>query len=308
MLEQCTEGESHKLSLPEPQYCSSGEVDLAVYCQGDPQNPNIVLVHGYPDNSTVWDTLAALLATQFYVIRYDVRGAGLSSAPKERDGYLLEKLKGDLDAVTTTFCSRAKFHLIAHDWGSVQSWESVSSRQFQARILSYTSISGPCLDHVGHWFRSRSSKLSGIPAVINQLLRSWYIWFFHLPLLPALLWRYLLGRQWARIIKFVEGVAVDGGGNADCHQRRRDGVNGMELYKANCLPRFYRPRQRDTNVPVQLIIPSRDHFLSPDLYRDIAKWAPNNRICHINGGHWLPLTHPDELAELVRGFVNGLSD
>ena len=35
---------------------------LAVYESGDPTAPTVVAVHGYPDNHTVWDGVAALLA------------------------------------------------------------------------------------------------------------------------------------------------------------------------------------------------------------------------------------------------------
>ncbi|MFP4596292.1 alpha/beta fold hydrolase, partial [Ralstonia sp.] len=58
----------------------SGDVTLAVKTWGDPARPTVVLVHGYPDNSEVWHEMAPLLARDYYVIAYDVRGAGQSSA------------------------------------------------------------------------------------------------------------------------------------------------------------------------------------------------------------------------------------
>ena len=48
---------------------------------------------------------------------------------------------------------------------------------FRGRIASYTSISA-CLDHV---FRAKMR--------LKQSLKSWYIAFFHLPLVPSLVWR-----------------------------------------------------------------------------------------------------------------------
>ncbi|MFC7612955.1 alpha/beta fold hydrolase [Actinokineospora soli] len=59
----------------------SGDVELAVFEQGDPAAPTVLLVHGYPDTHRMWDGVAARLAEDYHVVRYDVRGAGASSAP-----------------------------------------------------------------------------------------------------------------------------------------------------------------------------------------------------------------------------------
>lgn len=289
--------------LPAPQFCYSGDVALAVYCQGDPSKPNIVLVHGYPDNSSVWDLLADYLVDEFYLIRYDVRGAGNSAAPADQSAYRLGRLQEDLETVTAQFCSRSQFHLVGHDWGSVQSWESVSCPTFQHKILSYTSISGPCLDHVGHWVRQRWGEKGGARSIVKQVFRSWYIWFFHLPLLPTLLWRFVLGRYWARLMRLLDGVETREDTATGRAQRRRDGVHGIALYRANCLRCFRGPRQRTSQVPVQLLIPTRDRFLGADLYSGISEWAPNISVHRVSGGHWLPLSHPKELATLIANFI-----
>ncbi|WP_375737782.1 hypothetical protein [Pseudomonas boanensis] len=49
--------------------------------------------------------------------------------------------------------------------------------------------------HVGHWMRDRfkEKSLHALARVFGQLISSWYIGFFHTPLLPELLWR--LGRS-----------------------------------------------------------------------------------------------------------------
>ena len=302
-----SDGSSYKRQwgnvLPAPQFCDSAGVRLAVYCQGDPSKPNIVLVHGYPDNSSVWNLLVEYLANTFYVIRYDVRGAGNSSAPTHRSGYLLSCLQADLEAVVAQFCTQAQFHLLAHDWGSVQCWESVCCPRFQKKIASYTSISGPSLDHAGHWFRRRWQERGGKWGVIKQVFRSWYIWFFHLPLFPSLLWRMLLGRSWRALLVLFEGLNPAKGELCAARQRARDGVNGINLYKANCISHFHRPRWRMTWVPIQVVVASDDRFLNTDLCADIGVWAPNVVTRSVHGVHWLPLSRPSLVASLVADFV-----
>ncbi|MFP5482969.1 MAG: short chain dehydrogenase, partial [Gammaproteobacteria bacterium] len=43
----------------------SGDVELAVSSYGEPHNPTIILVHGYPDSSTVWDPVVDILKHHF---------------------------------------------------------------------------------------------------------------------------------------------------------------------------------------------------------------------------------------------------
>ncbi|MCP5793027.1 alpha/beta fold hydrolase, partial [Klebsiella pneumoniae] len=87
------------------------------------------------------------LINDFYIVTYDVRGAGLSSIPKRIRNYRLERLSLDLQEVVDELLPNRQFHMAAHDWGSIQSWESVTEPKFKGRLLSYTTISGPCLDH-----------------------------------------------------------------------------------------------------------------------------------------------------------------
>ena len=58
-------------------------------------------------------------------------------------------------------------HLVGHDWGSLQGWEAVTTDHMAGRIASFTSMSGPCLDHAGWWIRDRLSSLR--PSAIRQL-------------------------------------------------------------------------------------------------------------------------------------------
>ena len=81
--------------------------------------------------------------------------AGRSDKPPRTRDYRMSQLAEDLTAVVTAVIADRPFHLAAHDWGSIQSWESVTHGPLKPHILSYTSISGPCLDHVAFWLRKK---------------------------------------------------------------------------------------------------------------------------------------------------------
>src|SRR5580698_3078420 len=123
-------------------------LELSLTERGDASRPTVLLVHGFPDTSAVWTPLARLLASDFHVVTYDVRGAGQSDIPQHRHDYDLSLLVDDMAAVADAVSPDAPVHLVAHDWGSIQGWEAVTSDLLAGRIESFTSISGPPLDHV----------------------------------------------------------------------------------------------------------------------------------------------------------------
>ena len=123
----------------------SGAVTLSVRVWERDDVPTVVLVHGYPDCQRLWVPVVAQLAGRYRVVTFDVRGAGESDAPTRLRDYRLDRLAADLRAVTDAVCPDQPFHLVAHDWGSIHSWESVTEPAMQSRIASFTSISGPCL-------------------------------------------------------------------------------------------------------------------------------------------------------------------
>lgn len=276
-----------------------GGIGLAVYTQGSPDKPPLLLVHGYPDDHRVWDSVARELEGDFLVIRYDVRGAGASDAPSATTAYQLELLAADLNAVLDAASPGRSVHLVAHDWGSIQSWEVVTDPALSSRIASFTSISGPCLDHMGLWVRSRLRPplLLHWMQLVGQLLRSWYVILFHLPG-TGLAWRLGMSRAWPWLLQRTENVSVSGRTG-----QARDGVNGVRLYRANFLRRLLRPSERFTNVPVQLIVPANDLFVSPYLYDDLHHWVTHLQVHRMTAGHWLPLSQPQLLAERIRRFA-----
>lgn len=82
-----------------------------------------------------------------------------------------------------------------------------------------------------------------------------------------------------------------------------DAVRGMALYRANMLPRVCAPRERSMKVPVQLIQPERDHYVRPQLAEDLERWVPSLRRRSLPVQHWVPLTHPEQVAGGVTEFV-----
>ncbi|MEV7980094.1 SDR family oxidoreductase [Streptomyces sp. NPDC086519] len=282
----------------------TGGVDLCVAELGDPAAPTVVLVHGYPDSKEVWSQVAPRLAARFHVVLYDVRGHGRSTAPKPlRGGFTLAKLTDDFLAVIDEVSPDRPVHLVGHDWGSVQSWEFVTVGRTQGRIASFTSMSGPSLDHFGHWINARVQRPT--PRRVGQLLgqgaRSWYVYLLHTPALPELAWRGPLGKAWPRILRRSERLPA---GNYPTASLPSDAAHGAWLYRDNVRARLRRPREDAyAHAPVQLITPLGDAFLSERLYDDLERWVPRLTRRTLPDKHWIPRTRPDQVASWIEEFV-----
>lgn len=285
---------------------SSGEVELAVYSwparrAADSKRPLVILVHGYPDSAEIWAATAERLVEDCDVVAYDVRGAGSSTRPRDRSAYDLRYLVEDLAAVVEAVSPRRPVHVVGHDWGSVQLWEAVSSPRLRGRIASFTSISGPCLDHVGHWVRRRLRHGSpeNLRSLVRQLGHSWYILAFLLGLgAPA--WKLGLSRLWPRLLQRLERIPEV----AESATQSADGAAGVNLYRANVRQRLLRPQERRIEVPVQLLVPRRDRFMIEEIWADLPQWVPQLWRSDLDAGHWVQLSHPDWVAAKIASFVD----
>ena len=284
-------------------FVTSGGIELAVFEEGNRAGPVVLLVHGYPDTHEVWDEMCAELAADHRLVRYDVRGAGRSGRPVNLVGYRLSQLADDLFAVIDAVGGQA--HVVAHDWGSIQAWHAVTDPRAAGRIASFTSISGPCLDHVGYWFRRRLLRPTPrhVAQLGRQLAKSWYIGVFQLPLLAPAAWRWGLARRWPAVLHRVEGVAPRPGFPADtlCG----DAIRGISLYRANMGRRRPGPQPRRTGVPVQLITLTRDRYVSPALSEGLERLVPNLTRRTLAATHWSALTvQAPAVAGMIREFAS----
>ncbi|GAB7102932.1 SDR family oxidoreductase [Streptomyces phaeofaciens JCM 4814] len=285
----------------------TGGIELCVAELGDPGRPTVVLVHGYPDSKEVWSEVAARLAGRFHVVLYDVRGHGGSTAPKPlRGGFTLEKLTDDFLAVVDAVSPDRPVHLVGHDWGSVQSWEFVTVARTEGRIASFTSMSGPSLDHFGHWIDRRLKRPT--PRRIGQLLgqgaKSWYVYLLHTPTVPELAWRGPLGKRWPGILRRLENVPGDAYPTPSLPS---DAAHGAWLYRDNVRARLGRPRpDAHAHVPVQLVTPLGDAFLSERLYDELEEWVPRLTRRTLPAKHWVPRTRPDQLSSWITEFVTSV--
>ena len=152
----------------------SGEVELAVReWGGEPGQPTVILIHGYPGTAAVWTEIAERLDGRFHVVAYDVRGAGGSSGPAGSIGSGLSCLVGDLAAIIDAVSPDHAVHVVGHDWGALQGWAAVTDPRTRDRIASFTSVGGVGLDHLQACLRQMCGRgPADVAAAIGHLVKS----------------------------------------------------------------------------------------------------------------------------------------
>ncbi|MGH3458061.1 alpha/beta fold hydrolase [Aeromicrobium sp.] len=281
---------------------ATADVELSLQVSGPDDGPLALLVHGFPDNRRVWDRVVDDLERDHRVASYDVRGAGESSAPASRAGYKVSRLIDDLIAVLEQVAPDGRpVHLVGHDWGSIQLWGAVmresTDARLRGRLASFTSISGPGVDLYAHFFR-QGIRRRRFGTVGRQLLHSWYVGAFQLPVVPEVVIKRLGGRIRAGLEK--QQQLPDSHWDDDTF--RSDARHGLNLYRVN-RPTF---RRSTTAVPVQLIVPTKDAFLIPAVYDDIETFAPDLRRLDVVANHWIVQTQPHVVSDAVRAFVEDI--
>lgn len=276
-------------------------VDLQVYIQGRQDGPTVILVHGWPDDHHLWEAVVPQLTDRYRVVTYDTRGHGRSTVPADVDAFRLTEFADDFFAVLDEVSPDSPVHVVGHDWGSVQLWEAVCEPGAAERIASFTSISGPNLDHLGLWIRKRFAERRLI-GPLAQLASSAYTGFFMTPVLPTLLFR-TVGTPglWRRFLRLIEGTPPEQVHLSD--RLQDDMVSGLRIYRANIVSHLLRPRERRTEVPVQLLVNRRDIALRPAIYEDTDLWVSQLSRRDLAAGHWLPFSDPTVIAESVVEFI-----
>ena len=83
---------------------------------GKPDKPKILLLHGFPEYSGAWNTLAKYLKECFYIVAPDQRGFGQSWTPLEEKYYKTASIVDDLAALIKHFDEN--IIILGHDWGA----------------------------------------------------------------------------------------------------------------------------------------------------------------------------------------------
>ena len=285
---------------------NSFDAELSVTYYENKDKPTLLFLHGFPDCQQTWDHQVKGLQKDYAIITFDMRGVAHSTWSGRKNGFHMSFLLEDIERVIdATVGNTAKVHLIGHDWGSVIGWSFISEPNYSKRVLSYTSVSGPHLGLMLDWIkRSLLSKSANrIGSAFRQAALSWYVYLFNIPVLPELLFKTIGKPVWKT------ALTLNGVNKADeyLHKTKKQiseiCINSINLYRQNPLSPPAVPTKNSIDVPVQLIIPNQDRFVSENLFEHYEEYVVDLTKKTIAGKHWVHHSHSFMINSLISNFI-----
>jgi pimeloyl-ACP methyl ester carboxylesterase len=258
----------------------------------------VLLLHGFPEFWYSWrHQIPALAAAGFHVLAPDLRGYNLTDKPKGVHAYRLELLLGDVTGLIE-HAGEQQAVVVGHDWGGVIAWALAMHHPECVRRLVVLNAPHPA---------AFARELGGP----TQWLRSWYILFFQLPLLPE--WALRAG-TYALLERTLRRQPVHRGAFTDEDIRRyKEALDRPGALTAAL--NYYRAALRSLGVgrsdlrpiqaPTLLLWGVHDPYLGVALTEGLSRWVENLRIERLDASHWLQNDAPERVNDLLTGFLQG---
>jgi pimeloyl-ACP methyl ester carboxylesterase len=158
-------------------------VTLHVALAGDPANPPVILLHGFPESHRTWREIAPRLSDLSYLIMPDQRGFAASDRPQQVECYKTELLVDDIFALADALQLQS-FALIAHDWGGAIAWAAALRRDPRLTRLAIINAPHPVIfqksliESAEQRAASQYITAFRAPGFEEVVARNGYEWFF----------------------------------------------------------------------------------------------------------------------------------
>jgi pimeloyl-ACP methyl ester carboxylesterase len=262
---------------------SQGRIRYDVHGEGTP----MVLVHGTPSSSFVWEKLWPRLATRWQIVTYDLAGYGASDKHADQDVRL--RTQAQVLAELIAHLKLERPHLVGHDFGAATVLGAHLVQEVAVRSL--TIIDGVTLNPWGTPYsllvRANVGVFEALPAYVHEAmvaahLRSAVSRVLDDATLQALLapWTGAVGQP-----AYYRQIA----------QYDHEFTGLLET------------RYPHIKVPTQILWGAEDRWLAPETAQRLQALILNARLSYLpDAGHFAMLDTPTLLAERIAGFVESL--
>ena len=261
---------------------------------GPVDGPLVLLLHGFPECWYAWRHQAGPLAAAGYrVAMPDQRGYGRSDKPQGRRDYQLEKLAQDIIGIARAL-DHERFQVVGHDWGGVVAWQ-LATRHF-AHLEGVAILNAP---HPATLLRySLKNPL--------QLLKSAYVGFFQLPLVPEFMLRFANYQALELALTSTAKPGAFSPTEIDVYRQAwsQPGALPAMLNWYRALPLTPTTVERRIGLPVCIVWGDRDSALEPGLAEEALGWCDQAVVHHLPGaGHWLHHEEHETVNQLLLAFL-----
>jgi pimeloyl-ACP methyl ester carboxylesterase len=267
---------------------SRGKHSFPVRDTGPQDGPPVVLLHGFPQNSSSWQQVAARLDEQGYrTLAPDQRGYSPQACPSGRHSYRITELIDDIVELIGQ-AGLGPVHLVGHDWGAGVAWAVATRHPELLRSLTAVSVPHPA-----------AFALSVLGS--KQIFLSWYMVAFQLPWLPERLvskengfFQQMLTRSGQSTAAALRDVRMLRQGNT--------ATGAVNYYRALPYALLLAPLFRGpVKVPTLQVWSDGDVAVGRKGHELSAKFvsAPWRLVTLAGVSHWIPEEAPERLAQLI---------
>ncbi|OBH05842.1 alpha/beta fold hydrolase [Mycobacterium sp. E1747] len=263
---------------------------------GDPNAPALVLLHGFPTSSYMFRHLIPVLADRYHVIAPDHLGFGLSDAPSvQKFDYTFDALT-DITAALLRAVHVGRYAMYVQDYGAPIGWRLALRDPSSITAIITQNGNGYDAGFVDSFWKIvrayQSEQTPGNEAAVRQFLT-----------LDATRWQYVTGVPDETLVdpeSWHHDYALISRPGNDLVQLKllRDYATNAPLYPR--LHEYFRASQ----VPLLAVWGRGDEIFGPAGATAFADDLPNAEIRLLDGGHFLLESALDEVAGLIRGFLD----
>lgn len=286
-----------------------GDVDLHYAAMGDPADPLLLCLHGFPEYWAAWADVMPFLAGRYHIVAPDQRGFNLSSKPKEVEAYHTRHLVSDMSFLADSLSPDRPFVLAGHDWGSAVAY--AFAFQHPQRLSALVVANGV---HPACFQRA-------ILADPRQRQASQYMNRLRDDDAEAM----MSENGYARTLNMIAGFSKTGWMTETRQQEylqawsRRGAMTGMlNWYRASPVlvpdtdekvtdaPVLNYPKEVLTvHVPHLVLWGEEDEALTPACLEGLEQYAPDLELKRIgSSGHWILHEQPERVAAVIDSFLN----
>jgi pimeloyl-ACP methyl ester carboxylesterase len=253
--------------------------------------PLVILLHGFPEFWYAWrKQIPALAAAGYRVVAPDMRGYNLSGKPEGIASYGTRLLVEDVANLIRS-CGEERAFIVGHDWGAGVAWAFAMAHPEMTRRLAV--LNGPHPERLLAAFKD-----------IEQLFKSWYMFFFQIPWLPELVSGLDGYARWLRTLR-DEPLVKDAFTHADLAVyaeafAQPGAVTAMINYYRAVFRPSLAPQVARIDTDTLILWGEQDPHLGRDLAQPDPKRVPNARVVYFpDASHWILHERPERVNELL---------
>lgn len=259
------------------------------------EGPLMLFLHGFPEFWYSWRHQLQEFARDYRVVAIDLRGYNDSDKPQGTDAYQMSELVADVTGVIRGL-GGDRATLVGHDWGGAIAWSAAYAHPELIDRLIVMNLPHP-------------AKFAAGLRTPQQLLKSWYIGLFQLPLLPE--WLIQAGDYWA-IEQMLRGTAIDKTAFSDADLAAYKAAAAkpgaltamLNYYRALASGSLFQSSWGILEVPTLMIWAEDDVALGKELTYGTEDYVRDFHLRYIpHCSHWVQQEQPELVNHHMREFL-----